>query len=112
MIHSLVVAIHRVQFDPTALQGLAALRDSPPGVKPYYPYSTLIRCVVSLTLPPFSSGASPAKLVLYGAYIPTLILSSSISYAIKGAPGQRLLLEDIYYAIGKQRLRQSPSGGI
>ena len=22
------------------------------------------------------------------------------SYAIKGAPGQRLLLEDIYYAIG------------
>jgi len=53
----------RLVHDIGAEHGLAALRDSPDGVKPYYPYSTLIR------------------------------------YAIKGAPGQRLLLEDIYYAI-------------
>ncbi|KAF8305437.1 winged helix DNA-binding domain-containing protein [Clavulina sp. PMI_390] len=49
--------------DVGAELGLNALRDSPEGVKPFYPYSTLIR------------------------------------YAIKGSPGQRLLLEDIYYAI-------------
>ncbi|KAI0033345.1 hypothetical protein K488DRAFT_13548, partial [Vararia minispora EC-137] len=42
---------------------LDSLRDSPPGSKPFYPYSTLIR------------------------------------YAIKGSPDQKLLLEDIYYAI-------------
>lgn len=42
---------------------LDALRDGPPGTKPFYPYSTLIR------------------------------------YAIKGSPNQKLLLEDIYYAI-------------
>ncbi|KAF8311139.1 hypothetical protein DL93DRAFT_2061371, partial [Clavulina sp. PMI_390] len=56
--------------------GLAALRDSPPGVKPYYPYSTLIR------------------------------------YAIKGAPGQRLLLEDIYMAIEHRfpYFKTAPSG--
>ncbi|KAG6911747.1 hypothetical protein DXG01_007997 [Tephrocybe rancida] len=42
---------------------LDSLRDGPPGSKPFYPYSTLIR------------------------------------YAIKGSPNQKLLLEDIYYAI-------------
>jgi hypothetical protein len=42
---------------------LDSLRDGPPGSKPFYPYSTLIR------------------------------------YAIKGSPHQKLLLEDIYYAI-------------
>ncbi|KAJ8523011.1 hypothetical protein ONZ45_g544 [Pleurotus djamor] len=42
---------------------LDSLRDGPPGTKPFYPYSTLIR------------------------------------YAIKGSPNQKLLLEDIYYAI-------------
>ncbi|KAF9509501.1 hypothetical protein BS47DRAFT_1349173 [Hydnum rufescens UP504] len=30
-------------LDAGAKQGLAALRDSPPGAKPFYPYSTLIR---------------------------------------------------------------------
>lgn len=29
--------------DPSAELGLAALRDSPEGMKPFYPYSTLIR---------------------------------------------------------------------
>jgi forkhead box protein J2/3 len=42
---------------------LDSLRDGPPGSKPFYPYSTLIR------------------------------------YAIKGSPSQKLLLEDIYFAI-------------
>ncbi|KAG8867918.1 hypothetical protein FRC20_004539 [Serendipita sp. 405] len=43
---------------------LDSLQDPPPGTKPRYPYSTLIR------------------------------------YAIKGSPSGRLLLEDIYYALG------------
>jgi hypothetical protein len=30
-------------IDAGAEQGLAALRDSPAGTKPFYPYSTLIR---------------------------------------------------------------------
>ncbi|KAJ7179390.1 hypothetical protein C8R46DRAFT_1073620 [Mycena filopes] len=50
---------------------LDSLRDGPPGSKPFYPYSTLIR------------------------------------YAIKGSPNQKLLLEDIYYAIES---RDSPNG--
>ncbi|KAF7433325.1 hypothetical protein PC9H_005275 [Pleurotus ostreatus] len=55
---------------------LDSLRDGPPGTKPFYPYSTLIR------------------------------------YAIKGSPNQRLLLEDIYYAIESRfpYFRTAPSG--
>ena len=30
---------------------LDSLRDGPPGTKPFYPYSTLIRCVVLLRSP-------------------------------------------------------------
>ncbi|KZS97769.1 hypothetical protein SISNIDRAFT_449331 [Sistotremastrum niveocremeum HHB9708] len=55
---------------------LDSLRDGPPGTKPFYPYSTLIR------------------------------------YAIKGSPNQRLLLEDIYYAIESRfpYFRTAPAG--
>ncbi|KZW04099.1 hypothetical protein EXIGLDRAFT_828023 [Exidia glandulosa HHB12029] len=55
---------------------LDALRDGPPGTKPFYPYSTLIR------------------------------------YAIKGSPNQKLLLEDIYYAIESRfpYFRTAPAG--
>ncbi|KAG6378497.1 hypothetical protein JVT61DRAFT_12757 [Boletus reticuloceps] len=55
---------------------LDSLRDGPPGSKPFYPYSTLIR------------------------------------YAIKGSPNQKLLLEDIYYAIESRfpYFRAAPSG--
>ncbi|KAG7449410.1 uncharacterized protein BT62DRAFT_929379 [Guyanagaster necrorhizus] len=55
---------------------LDSLRDGPPGTKPFYPYSTLIR------------------------------------YAIKGSPNQRLLLEDIYYAIESRfpYFRSAPNG--
>ncbi|EGO01716.1 hypothetical protein SERLA73DRAFT_177169 [Serpula lacrymans var. lacrymans S7.3] len=55
---------------------LDSLRDGPPGSKPFYPYSTLIR------------------------------------YAIKGSPNQKLLLEDIYYAIESRfpYFRSAPSG--
>lgn len=55
---------------------LDSLRDGPPGSKPFYPYSTLIR------------------------------------YAIKGAPNQKLLLEDIYYAIESRfpYFRTAPPG--
>lgn len=55
---------------------LDSLRDGPPGSKPFYPYSTLIR------------------------------------YAIKGAPNQKLLLEDIYYAIESRfpYFRNAPPG--
>ncbi|KAH8118372.1 hypothetical protein DFH11DRAFT_1502712 [Phellopilus nigrolimitatus] len=66
---------------PTDLSGgmpisLDSLRDGPPGTKPFYPYSTLIR------------------------------------YAIKGSPNQKLLLEDIYYAIESRfpYFRTAPSG--
>lgn len=59
---------------------LDSLRDGPPGSKPFYPYSTLIRFVChSIHLNEHS-----------------LYLSS---YAIKGSPTGKLLLEDIYYAI-------------
>ncbi|KAI0685425.1 hypothetical protein C8T65DRAFT_679374 [Cerioporus squamosus] len=55
---------------------LDSLRDGPPGSKPFYPYSTLIR------------------------------------YAIKGSPNQKLLLEDIYYAIESRfpYFRTAPPG--
>lgn len=55
---------------------LDSLRDGPPGSKPFYPYSTLIR------------------------------------YAIKGSPNQKLLLEDIYYAIESRfpYFKGAPSG--
>ncbi|KAF7313578.1 Fe-S cluster assembly protein DRE2 [Mycena chlorophos] len=55
---------------------LDSLRDGPPGTKPFYPYSTLIR------------------------------------YAIKGSPSQKLLLEDIYYAIESRfpYFRTAPNG--
>lgn len=55
---------------------LDSLRDGPPGSKPFYPYSTLIR------------------------------------YAIKGSPNQKLLLEDIYYAIESRfpYFRTAPNG--
>ncbi|KIY73790.1 hypothetical protein CYLTODRAFT_416814 [Cylindrobasidium torrendii FP15055 ss-10] len=55
---------------------LDSLRDGPPGTKPFYPYSTLIR------------------------------------YAIKGSPNQKLLLEDIYYAIESRfpYFRSAPAG--
>ncbi|KAE9406011.1 hypothetical protein BT96DRAFT_811582 [Gymnopus androsaceus JB14] len=55
---------------------LDSLRDGPPGSKPFYPYSTLIR------------------------------------YAIKGSPNQKLLLEDIYYAIESRfpYFRSAPNG--
>jgi len=55
---------------------LDSLRDGPPGTKPFYPYSTLIR------------------------------------YAIKGSPHQKLLLEDIYYAIESRfpYFRTAPNG--
>ncbi|KAH7916729.1 hypothetical protein BJ138DRAFT_1139031 [Hygrophoropsis aurantiaca] len=67
--------------EPADLSGglpinLDSLRDGPPGSKPFYPYSTLIR------------------------------------YAIKGSPNQKLLLEDIYYAIESRfpYFRTAPSG--
>ncbi|KII95815.1 hypothetical protein PLICRDRAFT_34769 [Plicaturopsis crispa FD-325 SS-3] len=67
--------------EPSDLSGglpinLDSLRDGPPGSKPFYPYSTLIR------------------------------------YAIKGSPNQKLLLEDIYYAIESRfpYFRTAPNG--
>jgi forkhead box protein J2/3 len=67
--------------EPSDLSGglpinLDSLRDGPPGSKPFYPYSTLIR------------------------------------YAIKGSPNQKLLLEDIYYAIESRfpYFKTAPSG--
>ncbi|KAL5512148.1 hypothetical protein ACEPAG_3669 [Sanghuangporus baumii] len=69
------------QEPPNELSGglpinLDSLRDGPPGSKPFYPYSTLIR------------------------------------YTIKGSPTQKLLLEDIYYAIESRfpYFRTAPSG--
>ncbi|KZP12081.1 winged helix DNA-binding domain-containing protein [Athelia psychrophila] len=55
---------------------LDSLRDGPPGTKPFYPYSTLLR------------------------------------YAIKGSPNQKLLLEDIYYALESRfpYFKTAPSG--
>ena len=61
---------------------LDSLRDGPPGSKPFYPYSTLIRCALQQIRKVF--------------HVLTRVCSS---YAIKGSPNQKLLLEDIYYAI-------------
>lgn len=60
---------------------LDSLRDGPPGSKPFYPYSTLIRSVQRTFLVRADHACVPH------------------SYAIKGSPNQKLLLEDIYYAI-------------
>jgi hypothetical protein len=73
--------------EPSDLTGglpinLDSLRDGAPGSKPFYPYSTLIRCVLLL-----SSFCMPNSRHI------------STRYAIKGSPNQKLLLEDIYYAI-------------
>jgi len=65
---------------------LDSLRDGPPGSKPFYPYSTLIRCV------------SMPKRISQFSY-PVCVSDSFSRYAIKGSPNQKLLLEDIYYAI-------------
>ena len=62
---------------------LDSLRDGPPGSKPFYPYSTLIRYASFLSFCVF----------FY------LLCSLVTRYAIKGSPNQKLLLEDIYYAI-------------
>ena len=61
---------------------LDSLRDGPPGSKPFYPYSTLIRYVDTRLLPWVDFETQP-----------------DFRYAIKGSPNQKLLLEDIYYAI-------------
>jgi forkhead box protein J2/3 len=68
---------------------LDSLRDGPPGSKPFYPYSTLIRSVPLLFL--FHS--------LVVCFIGFVCSCHLFSYAIKGSPNQKLLLEDIYYAI-------------
>ena len=67
---------------------LDSLRDGPPGSKPFYPYSTLIRYVCDYFIRhfPFIESQNTYCFV-------------SLSYAIKGSPNQKLLLEDIYYAI-------------
>lgn len=72
---------------------LDSLTDGPPGSKPFYPYSTLIRCV----------------LVLFSTLSLLFILSLCVlfSHAIKGSPNQKLLLADIYYAI-ESRARRIP----
>jgi len=78
---------------------LDSLRDGPPGSKPFYPYSTLIRYV--------NKCEEPAIWLLYTCDILIIItLRLSHSYAIKGSPNQKLLLEDIYYAI-ESRVRAS-----
>lgn len=75
---------------------LDSLRDGPPGSKPFYPYSTLIRWVAIAI---FSLHLVHASCLLFPLLPSELTLSSLISYAIKGSPNQKLLLEDIYYAI-------------
>lgn len=65
---------------------LDSLRDGPPGSKPFYPYSTLIRYVGSLCT------------FVYSRLLGCRTYHHS-RYAIKGSPNQKLLLEDIYYAI-------------
>lgn len=75
---------------------LDSLRDGPPGSKPFYPYSTLIRYASSIWTPVCPHFAS----------FPTYRNSR---YAIKGSPNQKLLLEDIYYAIeSRVRIFLSP----
>lgn len=61
---------------------LDSLRDGPPGSKPFYPYSTLIRYVFDLCM-----------------ILLRELNRFAVRYAIKGSPNQKLLLEDIYYAI-------------
>lgn len=77
---------------------LDSLRDGPPGSKPFYPYSTLIRQV-------FDNGQSSGLL----SQPSDSSLSHLSSYAIKGSPNQKLLLEDIYYAI-ESRVRYAFCG--
>lgn len=67
---------------------LDSLRDGPPGSKPFYPYSTLIRYVHFLW-----------TRVLFWRFVCVVLAERVCRYAIKGAPNQKLLLEDIYYAI-------------
>jgi hypothetical protein len=62
---------------------LDSLRDGPPGSKPFYPYSTLIRCVFGAHVCNFGNS----------------LVGPLFRYAIKGSPTGKLLLEDIYYAI-------------
>lgn len=62
---------------------LDSLRDGPPGSKPFYPYSTLLRYVLERFV-----------YISHG-----LRAMWPIRYAIKGSPNQKLLLEDIYFAI-------------
>lgn len=69
---------------------LDSLQDPPPGTKPRYPYSTLIR---------YASFVGRSRLP-FSPCVPVVG-----SYAIKGSPHGRLLLEDIYYALGKPSLR-------
>lgn len=73
---------------------LDSLSDGPPGSKPFYPYSTLIRCALVLF--------STLSLSLF-----ILSLCVLFSHAIKGSPNQKLLLADIYYAI-ESRVRRIP----
>lgn len=80
---------------------LDSLRDGPPGSKPFYPYSTLIRYVNSVESQLFGSLHGPICDIWL-----IIIFRSSHSYAIKGSPNQKLLLEDIYYAI-ESRVRAS-----
>ena len=75
--------------EPTDLTGglpmnLDSLRDGPPGSKPFYPYSTLIRSVI------FGIRSFVRSHFNYW---------EQSRYAIKGSPTGKLLLEDIYYAI-------------
>lgn len=72
---------------------LDSLRDGPPGSKPFYPYSTLIRYVCLLTWKILFNHHD-----LYPCYT-CWTHTTLFSYAIKGSPNQKLLLEDIYYAI-------------
>ena len=69
------------EMDPE-LAGLDALEDGRPGERPAYPFTTLIRCVIR-------------RVRLMQIHSLTWIGS----YAIKGSPNGRLLLEDIYNAI-------------
>lgn len=73
---------------------LDSLRDGPPGSKPFYPYSTLIRYVSPVSI--LTVMWLHNSLSSFCHWPP---FSLHISYAIKGSPNQKLLLEDIYYAI-------------
>lgn len=73
---------------------LDSLRDGPPGSKPFYPYSTLIRFVLCSVVVCFMSFVCSCHL---------------FSYAIKGSPNQKLLLAEIYYAIESRVRPARPS---